>query len=82
MRILITGGAGFLGSHLCETLLKSGHQVIGLDNFITGKPENISHLLGNTNFPFWNITSVISSMSRVLLMLLCISPRRPAHKII
>lgn len=52
MRILITGGAGFLGSHLCEELLKAGHHVIGLDNFITGKPENISHLLGNQNFSF------------------------------
>ncbi len=52
MRILITGGAGFLGSHLCEALLTKGHQVIGLDNFITGKPGNISHLLGHKNFSF------------------------------
>ncbi len=52
MRILITGGAGFLGSHLCEALLKEGHQVIGLDNFITGKPGNISPLLGHHNFSF------------------------------
>ena len=52
MRILITGGAGFLGSHLCEALLAEGHHVIGLDNFITGKPENISHLLPNRNFSF------------------------------
>ena len=52
MRILITGGAGFLGSHLCEALLEDGHHIIGLDNFITGKPENISHLLGHSNFSF------------------------------
>ncbi len=52
MRILITGGAGFLGSHLCEALLTEGHQVIGLDNFITGNPDNVGHLLGNRNFSF------------------------------
>jgi dTDP-glucose 4,6-dehydratase len=52
MRILITGAAGFLGSHLCERLLKENHQVIGMDNFITGNPENIAHLAGNQNFQF------------------------------
>jgi dTDP-glucose 4,6-dehydratase len=52
MRILITGAAGFLGSHLCERLLKEGHQVIGLDNFITGSPDNLAHLAGNPNFQF------------------------------
>ena len=52
MRILITGAAGFLGPHLCERLLSDGHQVIGMDNFITGNPENLAHLAGNTNFSF------------------------------
>jgi len=52
MRILITGGAGFLGSHLSEALLKEEHQVIDLDNYIIGKPGNISPLLGHRNFSF------------------------------
>ena len=52
MRILITGGAGFLGSHLCDRLLSEGHQVIGMDNFITGSPDNLAHLAGNPNFLF------------------------------
>jgi dTDP-glucose 4,6-dehydratase len=52
MRILITGAAGFLGSHLCERLLQDGHQVIGMDNFITGSPDNLEHLTGNPNFLF------------------------------
>jgi UDP-glucuronate decarboxylase len=50
MRILITGGAGFLGSHLCERLLNVGHEVICLDNFFTGRKENIFHLLDNHRF--------------------------------
>lgn len=49
-RILITGGAGFLGSHLCERLLAAGHEVICLDNFFTGAKENIVHLLSNPYF--------------------------------
>jgi len=52
MRILITGAAGFLGSHLCDRLLAEGHEITGLDNFITGNPENIAHLMGNEKFSF------------------------------
>ena len=52
MRVLITGAAGFLGSHLCEKFLHEGHQVIGMDNFITGSPDNLSHLAGNPDFVF------------------------------
>ncbi|MEN6523636.1 MAG: UDP-glucuronic acid decarboxylase family protein [Anaerolineaceae bacterium] len=52
MRVLITGAAGFLGSHLCEKFLRSGHQVVGMDNFITGSPDNLSHLAGNSDFEF------------------------------
>jgi dTDP-glucose 4,6-dehydratase len=52
MRILITGGAGFLGSHLCDRLISMGHQVVAVDNFITGRPENIAHLMGHERFSF------------------------------
>ena len=50
MRMLVTGGAGFIGSHLCERLLKDGHDVVCLDNFFTGNKRNISHLLENRDF--------------------------------
>ncbi|MCA1591762.1 MAG: SDR family oxidoreductase [Acidobacteria bacterium] len=50
MRILVTGGAGFIGSHLCERLVKEGHEVICLDNFFTGRRENIYHLLDDKRF--------------------------------
>ena len=52
MRILITGAAGFLGSHLCDRLLADDHEIVGLDNFVTGKPDNLSHLMGNPKFLF------------------------------
>jgi dTDP-glucose 4,6-dehydratase len=52
MRILITGAAGFLGSNLCDRLIAEGHQVIGMDNFITGSPDNLAHLAGDKNFSF------------------------------
>lgn len=52
MRILITGGAGFLGSHLCDRLIQDGHEVICLDNLFTGRKSNVSHLFGNPAFEF------------------------------
>lgn len=52
MRILISGAAGFLGSHLTDLLLSQGHEVVGVDNFITGKPQNIAHLKDNSKFTF------------------------------
>ena len=52
MRVLITGAAGFLGSHLCDRFLAEGHEVVGLDNFLTGHADNIAHLTGNPKFSF------------------------------
>jgi UDP-glucuronate decarboxylase len=49
-RVLVTGGAGFLGSHLCEQLLQNGHDVLCVDNFYTGRKHNVAHLLGNPRF--------------------------------
>lgn len=51
-RTLITGGAGFLGSHLCERFLAEGHDVICMDNLVTGNPDNVAHLIGNERFEF------------------------------
>jgi dTDP-glucose 4,6-dehydratase len=52
MNILVTGAAGFLGSHLCERLLSEGHSILGLDNFVTGRWENLAHLESDPNFTF------------------------------
>lgn len=49
-RILVTGGAGFLGSHLCDRLLRDGHEVLAVDNYFTGRKHNLGHLVGNTRF--------------------------------
>jgi dTDP-glucose 4,6-dehydratase len=61
MRILITGGAGFIGSHLCDFLLERGHEVIAMDNLSTGSVENIAHLAGSERFQFikHNVTDYI-----------------------
>ena len=52
MRVLVTGVAGFLGSHLADRLLAGGYAVVGMDNFVTGRPENIAHLIGHERFHF------------------------------
>src|SRR6266850_2511153 len=52
MRAVVTGGAGFLGSHLCDRLIEMGYEVICMDNLITGSSDNIAHLLGNSRFKF------------------------------
>lgn len=61
MRTLVTGGAGFLGSHLCDRLIQEGHEVICMDNLITGDTANIAHLAGNKNFKFikYDVTEYI-----------------------
>ena len=61
MRILVTGGAGFIGSHLCDRLLAEGHEVIAMDNLITGSTDNIAHLAGHRQFHFiyHDVTEVI-----------------------
>jgi len=50
IRTLVTGGSGFIGSHLCERLLADGHEVLCVDNFYTGRRQNIEHLLSNPRF--------------------------------
>ena len=52
MRVLLTGAAGFLGSHLCDRLISEGHEVIGMDNFVTGRPQNLVHLKDESRFSF------------------------------
>ena len=49
-RILVTGGAGFLGSHLCERLIAAGHDVLCIDNYFTGRRSNVAHLVGHPRF--------------------------------
>ena len=53
-KILITGGAGFLGSHLCDRFIKEGYYVIAMDNLITGSMSNIEHLMSLENFEFYH----------------------------
>lgn len=79
MRILITGGAGFLGSHLCDYLIEKGHKVIAMDNLITGSIKNIQHLFGNKNFQFvkHNVTDYIHVPGKLDAILHFASPASP-----
>lgn len=79
LRILVTGGAGFIGSHLCEKLLKQGHEVICLDNFFTGRKQNVSHLFDDRKFELirHDITEEIRLEVDRIYNLAC--PASPVH---
>ena len=79
MRALVTGGAGFLGSHLCDRLLAAGHEVIAVDNFLTGNPHNIAHLAGEARFRFMkqDVTEFLSVDGRLDAVLHFASPASP-----
>lgn len=76
---VVTGGAGFLGSHLCDRLISEGFKVICIDNFITGNPDNIAHLFGNDNFQFikHDVTNFIHVPGKVDFILHFASPASP-----
>jgi len=79
MRSVVTGGAGFLGSHLCDYLLAQGHEVICIDNLVTGNTDNIAHLLGNEMFTFvkHDVTNYIYIQGQVNFVLHFASPASP-----
>jgi dTDP-glucose 4,6-dehydratase len=79
MRVLITGGAGFIGSHLCERLLDMGNEVICVDNLITGSPDNIAHLFGKKGFLFlkMDVTNYIYVEGALDFVLHFASPASP-----
>ncbi len=79
MRTLVTGGAGFLGSHLCDRLLKDGHEVIAMDNLFTGSKSNIAHLLGRPDFEFLRHDVVQPILVEVDWIFNLACPASPVH---
>src|SRR5213596_3690443 len=79
MRAVVTGGAGFLGSHLCDCLLEQGYEVLCIDNLVTGNTENITHLLGDPRFKFvkHDVTEYLYIEGRVDAILHFASPASP-----
>jgi len=79
-RVLVTGGAGFLGSHLCDRLLEEGCHVIAFDNLLTGRMENIEHLLGNERFEFqkYDVTRFLHVTGKLDAVMHFASPASPA----
>lgn len=77
MRVLVTGGAGFIGSHLCDRLVDMGHQVVCLDNFVTGTPHNVAHLEGRSNFTLVKHDITEPYEAQVDLILHLASPASP-----
>lgn len=80
MRILVTGGAGFIGSHLCERLLSDGHTVLAMDNLLTGSTDNIAHLAGRPDFSFihHDVTNYIFVQGELDFVFHLASPASPA----
>lgn len=79
MRVLITGGAGFLGSHLSEKFLNEGHEVLAIDNFFTGRRENIKHLLENKNFELMRHDVTVPLHVEIDMILNFACPASPVH---
>ena len=80
MRVVVTGGAGFIGSHLCEELLADGHEVVAIDNLLTGRVENVEHLFSEDRFLFikHNVSDYIHVSGEVDAVLHFASPASPA----